>query len=621
MDRNSIIGIIIIAAILVVYGIFTSPSKEQLEKNKQIRDSIERVYSDSVLSIAKLQAEKSALTPTLTASDSIATDSLRKESLSNQFGVFSNTAEGENEFYTLENENIKALISSKGGRLYSVELKKFKRYDSLPLILFDGDSTVFGLKFFAQNRSISTNEMYFKKVEGKNPNEFSMRLYAEPDKYLEYAYRLDPDSLMLKLNINFVGLRDIISDNSNYLTLNWDCNIHAQEKGVDFENTYTGLYYKFYNEEVDNLSETSMKEEETIRTKLKWIGYKQQFFSSVLIAEDAFQGATISSTQFKHKSLLKILKSEISIPYEAKSEYTFPMKFYFGPNHYNTLTAQGENLELERLVPLGWGFFLMQWINRFAVIPVFNFLEKYISNYGIIILILTILLKLVLFPLTYKSYQSTAKMRVLKPQIDEINAKIPKEKTMERQQATMALYKKVGVNPMGGCLPMLLQFPILIAMFRFFPASIELRQKSFLWADDLSSYDSIATLPFEIPFYGSHVSLFTILMTISTLIYTHIQNKNNPSQNSMPGMKLMMYLMPIMFLFWFNSYASGLSYYYFLANVITFTQMELIRRFMIDDESVLRKLQESKLKPAKKKSSFQEKLEKMARERSNRPKR
>lgn len=622
MDRNSIIGIVLIAAILIGYGIISSPSKEQIEKNKQKRDSLERVYNDSVLNATKLQNEKLANTATIAPVDSTVADSLKKETLSSQFGVFSNAAEGENEFFTLENSNIKATISSKGGRLYSVELKKYKRYDSLPLILFDGDSTVFGLKFFAQNRSISTNEMYFKKVDGKNPNEFAMRLYAEPNKYLEYAYRLDPDSFMLKLNVNFVGLKDIISDNSNYLTLDWNCNIHAQEKGVDFENTYTGLYYKFYNEEVDNLSETSESEEETIRTKLKWIGYKQQFFSSVLIAEDAFQSATISSKKYSHKNLLKILKSEISIPYEAKSEYNVPLKFYFGPNHYNTLIAQGENLELERLVPLGWGFFLMQWINRFAVIPVFNFLENYISNYGIIILILTILLKLVLFPLTYKSYQSTAKMRVLKPQIDEINAKIPKEKTMERQQATMALYKKVGVNPMGGCLPMLLQFPILIAMFRFFPASIELRQKSFLWADDLSSYDSIANLPFEIPFYGSHVSLFTILMTISTLIYTHIQNKNNPSQNSMPGMKVMMYIMPIMFLFWFNSYASGLSYYYFLANVITFTQMELIRRFMIDDAQVLQKLQEAKAKPAKKKSSFQEKLEKMARERANnRPKR
>lgn len=262
------------------------------------------------------------------------------------------------------------------------------------------------------------------------------------------------------------------------------------------------------------------------------------------------------------------------------------------------------------MIPLGWGIF--GWINRFCVIPIFNFLDKYIANYGIIILLMTIMIKVVLLPLTYRSYLSTAKMRVLKPQIDEINAKIPKDKPMERQQATMALYKKVGVNPLGGCLPMLLQLPILFAMFRFFPASIELRQKGFLWAHDLSSYDSILDLPFTIPFYGSHVSLFALLMTISTIIYTKLQNDMSTS-TQMPGMKFMMYMMPVMFLFMFNSYSSGLSYYYFLANIFTFLQMWLIKR-MVNDEALLQKLQENKKKPVKK-SRFQQRLEEMAKQR------
>jgi len=385
------------------------------------------------------------------------------------------------------------------------------------------------------------------------------------------------------------------------------------EKGIDFERHNTTVYYKFHQDEVDYLSETS-SDRKDLRTKIEWVAFKQQFFSSVIKSNDLFiNGIVQTNIDYATDKILKELSAEMTIPYDNKEKETKSFTFYFGPNHYQTLKKQ-EIADLSRIVPLGWGIF--GWINRFFVIPVFNFLDNYIGNYGLIILLLTVFIKLILLPLTYKSYISTAKMKVLKPQIDEIQAKIPKDKAIERQQAVMALYKKVGVNPMGGCLPMLLQMPILFAMFRFFPASIELRQKSFLWADDLSSYDNILDLPFNIPFYGSHVSLFCLLMTVSTIIYTWQQSQTQTT--TMPGMKTMMYMMPFMFLFFFNSYASGLSYYYFVANLFTFGQMYLFRK-IVDEKALLAKLNENKKKPVKK-SSFQAKLEQMAKQRGYKPK-
>jgi YidC/Oxa1 family membrane protein insertase len=395
------------------------------------------------------------------------------------------------------------------------------------------------------------------------------------------------------------------------MVFDWKINVPQQEKNSSFESTNTTVYYKYEGDEINYLSETKDSKED-LKTKVKWIAFKQQFFSSVLVADDPFLNASIETKHFTDTTthLLKELNADITIPYVAKSDESKSFHFYFGPNHYNTLKKQGIE-DLEKIIPLGWGIF--GWINRFVVIPVFNFLHGFIGNFGIIILILTILIKLVLFPLTYKSYMATAKMRVLKPQVDEIQAKIPKEKTLERQQASMALYKKAGVNPMGGCLPMLLQMPILFAMFRFFPSSFELRQQPFLWATDLSSYDSIWNFGVNIPMFGDHLSLFCLLMTVSTIIYTYQQNQLNPTNTAMPSMKVISYLMPVMFLFIFNNYSSGLSYYYFLANIFTFAQMYFIRRF-VNEEKLLSQINENKKKPVKK-SKFQERLEEMARQR------
>jgi YidC/Oxa1 family membrane protein insertase len=374
------------------------------------------------------------------------------------------------------------------------------------------------------------------------------------------------------------------------------------------EDTYTNITYKFFENEVDNLSK-SKSDEENLNTRLKWISFKQLFFNSTIIADESFTNAQIRQTKYDgNPKYLFNFYADIAIPYERQQNETAGMQFYFGPNHYQTLEQY--DIELESNVYLG--YVIVSWVNKYLIIPIFNFLRKYIDNFGLIIFLLTIFIKTILFPFTYKSYMSQAKMRVLKPEIDELSAKFGPDKVMEKQQATMALYKKAGVNPMGGCLPMLLQFPILIAMFFFFPTSIELRQESFLWATDLSTYDSILDLPFTIPFYGDHVSLFCLLMTITTIVSTSM-NQQAMSSQSMPGMKTMMYLMPVMFLFILNSYSSGLSYYYFLANVITIGQTYLIRYF-VDEDKIRLQLMANKKKPVQK-SNFQKRLEDMAKQR------
>lgn len=402
----------------------------------------------------------------------------------------------------------------------------------------------------------------------------------------------------------------------------WKYKAKQFEKGKQNENKYTAIYYKHYKDDVDHLSFTGDDKEE-IPTKVKWVAFKQQFFSAVLIAKSSFENTLVEQKAIEEEGYLKDFHANIMLAYAttSASNYTFKSNFFFGPNKYNLLRKisknyeAGNDIKLDKLLNLGWGIF--GWVNKFLIIPIFNFLSTFIHNYGLIILLLTIIIKMMLMPFTYKSYLSTAKMRVLKPQIEEINKKIPKEKNLERQQAMMALYKKAGVNPMGGCLPMLFQLPILYAMFMFFPTSIELRQQSFLWADDLSSYDSILDLPFKIPFYGDHVSLFALLMAISMIIYTKMQQDMNPSNQNMPGMKTMMYLMPIFFMGFLNNYSAALSYYYFLANVITFLQMYYFRK-KVDDKAILAQIEKNKQRPVKK-SKFQQRLEEMAKQRGYNP--
>lgn len=537
-----------------------------------------------------------------------------------QYGVFANAATGQNDFITLENNLLELKISTKGGRVYSARLKNYVTHDSRPLILFSGDSTVFGFNFFtADNKAIQTNNLYFEPVSDirsysveKNPVSVILRLNADSNRYIEYTYTLEPDKYNVLLDVTFSNLENILPVNQNNLTLDWRMYVPQQEKGRQNEENYTTLKYKFYQDDVEGFRLRSQKEYEEVdvSTRLSWVAYVDQFFSSVLITEDSFLNGSLTSTKIPEPSkYLRYFTSEIGVPFSpGQQDVSFDLKFYFGPNHISTLRKEG--LELEKIIFLGKN--IIGWISRFGIIPVFNWLEKYVSSYGIIILILTIIIKLILFPLTFKSYKSQAKMQVLKPLIDELGKKFPKkDDAMKKQQATMDLYKRAGINPMGGCLPMLLQFPILFAMFRFFPVSIELRQEHFLWATDLSTYDSILNLPFSIPLYGDHVSLFTLLMTASSLLTMKMSGSS--AGQDQPGMKLMMYSMPVMFMLILNNWSSGLTYYYFLANMLTWIQNIISKQF-IDSSKVLATLEENKKKPVKK-SKWQQRLEEAARQR------
>ena len=626
MDRNTIFGIIIIGGILILATVWNSPNKQQVAEAQRKADSIAYVQQKAIDERTREQKSEQTSVGAVSSKDSSKNEVSRKKLLKDEFGLFADASQGKKEFYTIENDLLKLTISSKGGRPYSVELKNYKTFDKKKLFLFNGDSTIFGLNFYSQNnRNIATNDMFFRPVgkdsiimvtEKDSSKTFALRMYAGDKSYIEYAYTVRPKSYKVDFNINMVNMDSVMSRSTSAIDLDWQQYIPEQEQVKTNENTYTGIYYKFSQEEVEKL-EISAKDTgkiENVRNKIKWIAYKEQFFSTVLIAGKSFENATIKSNNITDSSrFLKIFKSEIGIPYEFGKSQNIALAFYFGPNHYQTLKKF--DLQLEELVSVGsW---IIKWINRFLVIPIFNFLNQYMLNYGIIILLLTIVIKLILFPLTYKSYLSMAKMRVLKPQIDEINARIPADKAMERQQATMALYKKVGVNPLGGCLPLLLQMPILLALYKFFPTSIELRQQGFLWATDLSTYDGVITWTANIPLisstFGNHLSIFNVLMTITTVITIRMNNQANASQQQFPGMKTMMYIMPVMFMFILNNFSSGLTYYYFLANLITIIQNEIFKR-SINEEKLLHQLNENKKKPAKK-SSFQAKLEEAAKRR------
>ena len=603
MDRNTITGLVVIALILIGYSYFMSPSKEEL-KAMHVRDSIARVEAQRAAALEKERQADFAAQQQNTEAQQAGTEAIFKQ---DSLPV---------EQYTLENNKIKLHINTKGGCIDYVDLKGYRTHDSLPLILWKDHKSSMGLNFYARNKQINTADLVFvpntsqKELNAEAAEQvLTMRAYVDENKYLEFEYKLTPDSYMVDFNINTYNLNDVIASNTNFLTLYWGVDMPQLEKSRDFESRYTGVYYNFSNNDVEHLSLTG-DEKVDLPTSVKWVAYKQQFFSSVLIANESFPNVLVSTANNTNPGFLKTADAEISLPYSGKAIEKYDMRFFFGPNSYPVLREYGKDIELPQLINLGWKW--IAWFNRYVVIPIFNFLESHVTlNYGLIILLLTLIIKLVLFPLTYKSYMSQAKMRVLKPQIDEINKKIPADKAMERQQAVMKLYKKAGVNPMGGCLPMLLQMPILIALFYFFPGAIELRQKSFLWATDLASYDSIATLPFTIPFYGNHVSLFCLLMTITNILYMWYNSKNQPQNDQMKGMQTMMYIMPIMFLFIFNSYSSGLSYYYFIATLITIVQTWAIRKF-VNDEKLLKQIELAKTKPVKK-SKFQQKLEEMQR--------
>jgi YidC/Oxa1 family membrane protein insertase len=628
MDRNQIIGIVLIFLLLIGYGIITRPSEEDVKARQEKIDSLKRVEAekskDDSLKLIQDSILESQNKQLKNVKDTALFDTTEiNKQKDSQYGIFSNAADGKEEFITIKNKKINVKITTKGAFPYYVELREFTTFDKKPLIIFDHRENTFALKLFSNNKRINTDSLFFTNVTGdtlldasEKPQSLSLRVNIADNKYVEFKYSLEPESYLLSYDIRFYGLESELASNSSYIDVLWKLKSRKQEKGASWENQNTTLYYKYFGDEVKYLSEQSDDKKENVDTRIKWIAYKDHFFSSVLIAKQYFDEAEMSYVKDKiQEKYLKHFESNIALPFNRSNDEKYGFVYYFGPNDYDVLrkiNVEGsEDLNLKRMIPLGWAVF--RWVNQFIIIPLFNLLGNIFgTNMGLIILIMTIIIKLALFPLTYKSYKSSAKMRVLKPQIDEINKKIPKEKSMERQQATMALYKKVGVNPMGGCIPLLLQFPFLIAMFRFFPASIELRQKSFLWATDLSSYDTIWNFPggFSIPMYGDHISLFTLLMAVAMLISSLMnQSQMQTGSAQMPGMKFMLYLMPVMMLLWFNNYSAGLSYYYFLSNIITIVQTLIIRR-MTDENALLEQLNSFKAKP-KKKTKWQERIEEM----------
>jgi YidC/Oxa1 family membrane protein insertase len=640
MNKNTIFGLVLIFILLIGYSYWMAPSKEEIKQKQRLADSLLVVRKADSLAAALAIAQTKMVTDSLQKVVPNDTTAIKSELVNrDNLGFFASSASGKDAFYTITSDLLTIKMSAKGGKIYSIILKGYQTYDSLPLTLFDGDSTRFGLEFNTEDlKFISTNDLYFQplingqpasannySVSGNDSLQFIMRLspsgdsIANANRYIQFVYTLKGNNYKIGIEARFEGMQNIIAQNTRDLNLDWKLNLLRQEQSLKNERNQATIFYMDNTGEVNNITETKDKKE-SVTTPVKWISYKQQFFGVTLFSGTDFSSADMETVTYNKADTgraVKSMHSSIIIPFDPSKDQTLNMSLFAGPLKYKVLRKYGMNLE--RQIPLGWSFFLLAWINRFAVLPVFNFLEGFNLNYGIIILILTILLKIVLLPIAYKTYLSSAKMRLLKPEVDEIGLKFPKkEDAMKKQQATMALYKKAGANPMSGCVPMLLQFPILIAMFRFFPASIELRQQPFLWAHDLSSYDSVLNLGFTIPFYGDHVSLFCLLMTISTILYTKMNNDMMASSNQMPGMKTMMYLMPIMFLGFFNSYSSGLSYYYLLANLLTFAQMFFIRRF-VDEDKLHRQIQENKKKPVVK-SGFQKRLEDMAKQQQSKRK-
>ncbi len=591
MERNSTIGYILILALFAGFWYFNKDNQQLLEETNS--NTTEVMDSSSAVSTA--ETTSSAEETTLSVTDSTNTIVL-PESIT-----------------SLQNELISIDFTSRGGIPKQVRLKEYQRYDSSELVLFQDGQMELGYTFpLASGLVVNTLNKEFT-VETNEQDEVVYTLALGNGAFIKQTYTLAPNSYKVDYTVQFDGMPSILAPNNRFATLDWNTKLQGQEKTLEDEKAATTVYFKYTNDDdVDYLSETSDEDEEKLTANVKWVSFKQKFFNQTLIHNTQF---TEDGTQIEIKNpgengtYVKEAKAQFYIPLEQKSVLE-DMDLYYGPNHYPTLKKQG--IELQKIIPLGWGIF--GWVNKGVVIPIFNWLSNFFSNYGLIILLLTLIIKMALFPFMYKVYKSTAKMRMLKPELDEI-----KERTgddmQKAQQEQMKLYKQAGVSPLGGCLPQLVQMPILFAMFRFFPASIELRQESLWWADDLSTYDSIYDLGFNIPFYGDHVSLFTLLMTAVTILYTYM-NSQNSGQMAGP-MKSIMYIMPIMFLGFFNNYAAALSFYYFLSTCITVIQNFVIRKFVIDEDKLRKQIDESKKKKVKvaKKSGLQKRLEDMAKKR------
>ena len=618
------------SVIFIGYMVFNS--RQQAEYQQYM----EQVQAQEQALVAEQQAQEAAAAELSDSLKQVAAD-LAAQREKEIFGENLIAAKsGEAQTFTMANDLITVDFSTRGGMLTKAVLADYTKYapkderNELVSIL-DPESAMFDVEFYVKNGlnnvKVNTSEYVFASEGVRREADrqvLDMRLEVAPGAYIVYEYILYNEQnpsrdYLIDFNVKLENLSPIMAQQST-LGMMWSNRTYQNERSYKTENMYTTLSYRLPDEEdVEDLGMSEESKSKQVQSEVNWVAFRQQFFSQVFIAHNNFAYADMGfTTEEKGSGFLKHYTSRMGVNYTPQTT-AYNFSIYCGPNKYpilqDVVAADGSGIAMERLIPLGgW---LVGWFNRWVVIPVFDFLSKYIANFGIIILILTILVKMVIFPLTYKSYLSTAKMRVIKPEMDALNAKYPRqEDAMKKQQEMMTLYKKAGISPMGGCLPMLIQLPLLWALFRFFPVSIELRGKSFLWADDLSSYDSIVEFPFTIPFYGDHVSLFCLLMCITMIGFSYINyQQNSAASGQMAGMKFMMvYMMPAMMLFWFNDYASGLCYYYLLSQVITMIQMTSMRRFVDDDRIRFIMEQNSKKNKNKKKSKFQLRYEELMRQ-------
>jgi len=620
MDKNTGIGLVLIAAIVIGFSVLTRPSQEEIEKEKRQLDSIRNIQTTQVKE--DIQAADSA-SPKKAAESQVADffdvqSSNSKDSVANTVDSIPNSLDqsgrSAEKIVSLENEKIRIDFSTNGGQIKSVLLKEYKTYLKDSLYLIDNDAALSLELMNKRGVRLNTDKASFTAIN-KNSQESQMlvmRMNFSENQYIDFIYALAPNDYMLKFNIAVVGMENVLSvDGLEDFTLRWQQTLRRQEKSIQNEQRYAKLHYKTVNGDFDGLSENNNDTRE-VSSPTKWIAFKDQYFASVLIADNNFKNANLDSKTLNSPNYLKAYSSILNFKPDRddngtlRGNFTFflgPLDYYMLKGYDDGVKDATQELELDKLIPLGWTLFRV--VNKYFVIPLFDLLNSAGMQMGLIIFLLTLIVKIIISPLTYKSYMSSAKMRVLKPQVDELNEKYPgQDKAMERQKAVMQLYNQAGVNPMSGCIPMLLQMPILIALFTFFPSAIELRQQGFLWADDLSTYDAIIEWKGNIPlissWLGNHISLFCVLMTATNIIYTKFNmDATNTGQQQMPGMKYMMLLMPLIFFFVLNNYPAGLNYYYFLSTLFT-VLITLAFRFLINEEKVLAKLEENKKKPKKK---------------------
>lgn len=681
MDKNSLIGLLLMGAVIMGFMYLNRPSEEELERQREQAEQMQaeqnRVStSPDVLTFDSINPSEAAtvaatvrelgvrdssgvsalnvdnLHLTLSADGKVggtvsvdgnevpveqmlannwddfkpsvakaAITSLR-DGLRNaaKYRGFARYLSGDSTTVKLANENLTLEISNKGGIISRATLNNYNRYDSTKVTLMSPETGNYGFTITTANQRFDTREFYFNPAVVSD-SVVEMRLDLGDGASWALRYTLLPGSYLVKMDVVQQGMTKIVPANVASMDFSWDLKMQRNEAGRMFEERNSALYYMFPDGDVDNLSEGSDARED-LDERVKWIGYKNQFFSAILMADKNFSSAELQSAVLKNDpDYLKFMQSQTTLEYSPKLEEPASFVFFLGPNLYplmselETTIYPDDNMHLTKVIPLGWPIF--RWINTLIVIPVFTFLGKFITSYGLIIFLLTVFIKIILFPFTYKSYMSQARMRLLAPEIKAINDKYPgNENAMKRQQETMALYSRAGANPMSGCLPLLLQMPILVAMFSFFPSAIELRGESFLWAKDLSAPDAIISWSGNIPlitnYFGNHISLFCLLMTVTNILYTRINMQNQPSQSAMPGMKWMMYLMPLMFLVFFNNYAAGLSYYYFLSLLITIVQTYVFRH-VVSEDKMRAQMAENARKP-RKKSGFMARLEEMQRQ-------